>query len=124
MIVQDGQVVLIRFPEPDQSTGKLRPVLVVRRLPGRYDDWLVCLISSKLSEQVPGFDELVREKDEDFASSGLKTTSLIRIARLATVEQRSFVGSIGRVSDERLKTVKGRLSRWIAESPKSGSRPT
>ncbi len=119
MIVQDGQVVLVRFPEPDQSTGKLRPVLVVRRLPGRHNDWLVCLISSKLSEQVPGFDEMIRETDEDFASSGLKTTSLIRIARLATVEQRSFVGSIGRVSDQRLQTVKNRLSHWITESPRS-----
>ncbi len=119
MIVQDGQAFLIRFPEPDQSIGKLRPVLVVRRLPGRYDDWLVCLISSNLSERVPGFDELVRDTDEDFASSGLKTTSLIRIARLATVVQRNLIGPIGRVSDERLRTVKNRLSRWITESPKS-----
>ncbi|HEX9737519.1 MAG TPA: type II toxin-antitoxin system PemK/MazF family toxin [Thermoanaerobaculia bacterium] len=57
-MVQDGQVVLIRFPDADQSAGKLRPALVIRRLPGRHDDWLTCLISSNLRQHVSGFDEL------------------------------------------------------------------
>ncbi len=118
-MVQDGQIILIRFPRSDQIIGKLGPALVVRRLPGRHDDWLICLISTKLFQRIPGFDELIQESDDDFATSGLKTTSLIRIALLATVEQRLFVGSIGRVADERLGSVKGRLARWISESPVS-----
>lgn len=118
-MVQDGQVVLIRFLETDQSQGKLRPALVIRRLPGRHDDWLTCLISSNLRQQLSGFDELIGEEDADYKSSGLKTASVIRIARLAIVEQRLFVGSIGRISEERLKAIKSRLSRWISESPQS-----
>jgi len=118
-MVQDGQVVLIRFPDADQSAGKLRPALVIRRLPGRHDDWLTCLISSNLRQHVSGFDELIEDRDDDFKSSGLKVASVIRIARLATVEQRLFVGSMGRISEERLKSIKIRLSRWISESPQS-----
>ena len=76
-MVQDGQVVLVRFPQADQQAGKLRPALVIRRLPGRHDDWLISLISSNLSQQLPDFDELIRETDEDFATSGLKVASLI-----------------------------------------------
>lgn len=118
-MVQDGQVVLIRFPHTDQYAGKLRPALVIRRLPGRHDDWLISLISSNLSQQLPDFDELIRETDEDFATSGLKVASLIRIGRLATVDQRLFIGSIGRLSDVRVRAIKSRLSRWISESPRS-----
>lgn len=118
-MVRDGQIVLIRFPRVDQQPGKLRPALVIRRLPGRHDDWLISLISSNLSQQIPGFDELIRETDEDFPTSGLKVASLIRIGRLATVDQRLFIGSIGRLSDERVQSIKSRLSRWISESPRS-----
>lgn len=118
-MIQDGRIVLIRFPQTDQSPGKLRPALVVRRLPGRHDDWLICMISSNLSQELSGFDEVICETDQDFGTSGLKTASLIRIARLATVDQQLFVGSIGHVSDEKLRTVKSKLARWISESPRS-----
>ena len=37
---QAGQVVLFRFPHADLEEGKLRPALLLRRLPGEYDDWL------------------------------------------------------------------------------------
>ncbi len=77
------------------------------------------MISSNLSYQLPDFDELVRETDEDFATSGLKEASLVRIGRLATVDQELFIGSIGRLSDERVRAIKSRLSRWISESPRS-----
>jgi mRNA-degrading endonuclease toxin of MazEF toxin-antitoxin module len=118
-MIQDGQVVLIRFPQADHNAGKLRPALVVRRLPGRHDDWLISLISSNISQQIADFDELIRETDDDFATSGLKVASLIRIGRLATVDQRLFIGSIGRLSDGRVQEIKSRLSRWISESPRS-----
>ena len=118
-MLQDGQIVLVRFPYGGRSRSKLRPALVIRRVPGRYDDWLICLISSNLHPELPGFDHLIRESDEDFDISGLKTASLIRISRLATVEQKLFVGTIGKISDQRLRAIKGSLSRWILESPRS-----
>ncbi|MBA4417504.1 MAG: hypothetical protein C0392_06300 [Syntrophus sp. (in: bacteria)] len=30
----EGQIVLFRFPQTDQQSGKLRPALIIRRLPG------------------------------------------------------------------------------------------
>lgn len=116
MTIQDGQVVLCRFPHTDGSTGKLRPALVVRRLPGRLADWLICPISSNLSQGVRGFDEAIETTDADFPISGLKTASVVRIARLASVEQRFLVGSIGRVAANRLRVIKKRLAEWLMES--------
>jgi hypothetical protein len=37
---QAGQIVLFRFPQTDLEEGKLRPALLLGKLPGAYDDWL------------------------------------------------------------------------------------
>lgn len=112
-MIQEGQIVLFKFPHTDQIPGKLRPALVLRKLPGTYDDWLICMISSQLEQQIRNFDILVTEKDVDFEQSGLKTSSVIRISRLAVVNKNTLLGSIGDISTERLNTIKNSLSDWI-----------
>lgn len=107
------QVVLFRFPQTDQSPGKLRPALVLRKLPGPYDDWLICMISSQLSQQISNFDELIQEQDGDFRNTGLKVPSVARISRLAVVERAALSGSIGTVADERLSRILNRLADWL-----------
>ncbi len=68
-MIREGRVVLFRFPYADQKEGKLRPALVIRQLPGDYEDWLICMISSQLSQEVSSFDEIISEEDIDFTSS-------------------------------------------------------
>lgn len=113
---QAGQLVLFRFPQVDLAEGKLRPALLVGRLPGEYDDWLICMISSQTRHAIEDFDEVVREDDPDFAESGLKTSSVIRVGRLAVVSEEMLLGAIGQVAPERLQRVKGRLSEWLLQS--------
>lgn len=81
-----GQVVLFRFPRTDLEAGKLRPALLLGSVPGPYDDWLVSMISSQVHQAVEGFDEVVAKGDGDFAGSGLKQPSVIRLGRPAVVE--------------------------------------
>lgn len=109
-----GQVVLFRFPQTDLEEGKLRPALLVAKLPGEYDDWLICMISSQTRHYTAGFDELVQETDEDFVQSGLKVTSVIRLGRLAVVSGDILLGAIGEISPERLSRVKQRLASWLS----------
>ena len=45
---QAGQIVLFRFPLADLEEGKLRPALLLGRLPGECEDWLICMVSSRL----------------------------------------------------------------------------
>lgn len=113
---QAGQIVLFRFPQADLEQGKLRPALLLGRLPGKYDDWLTCMISSQASHPIPEFDEIIREGDPDFAQSGLKTSSVIRLGRLAVVEGDILLGAIGQITPERLERIKGRLAEWIVRS--------
>ncbi len=110
-----GQVVVFRFPQTDLEEGKLRPALLLRKLPGNYDDWLICMISSQTRQYVVGFDEIVQENDDDFGESGLKVTSVIRVGRLAVISGEILIGAIGQISSERLGRVKKHLADWLAE---------
>ena len=112
-MIHERHVVLFRFPQTSQTKGKLRPALVIRKVPGPHEDWLICMISSRLSQEVERFDEIISEKDDDFISSGLKQASLIRIARLAVVEKTILLGAIGEISPARLNRIKNRLSDWL-----------
>ena len=113
---RSGQIVLFRFPQTDLGAGKLRPALLLAPLPGKYDDWLICMISSRTEQALPGFDEIVRQGDEDFAASGLKVESVIRIARLAVVSGDILLGAIGEISAQRLQRIKQRLAAWLLQS--------
>jgi mRNA interferase MazF len=112
---QAGQVVVYRFPQTDLDEGKLRPALLLGKLPGEYDDWLICMISSQTRQYLTEFDELVQENDNDFAESGLKVPSVIRVGRLAVVSGEILLGAIGKVSDERLTRIKKHLADWLLE---------
>lgn len=108
-----GQIVLAPFPYADLSGAKLRPVLLLHKAASRFDDWLVCMISSQLQQAEPDFDEVISIADADFAASGLKTSSVIRIGRLAVADGALLAGCIGEIGDERLDNIRRRLAAWI-----------
>lgn len=111
---EPGQLVLVPFAFSDQSGLKLRPALLICRAPGRHDDWLLCMLSSRLHQAEPGFDEIVASQDPDFAATGLKVPSVIRLARVAVVDGGMLAGAIGSVGPDRLRKVRMRLADWIA----------
>lgn len=112
-MITEGQVVLFRFPQTDQTEAKLRPALVLNQLPGPYNDWLICMISSQLYQAIPGFDEVLNSIDSDFKESGLKSTSVIRISRLAVVDSHVLLGKLGQIDKQRLSRIRKKLSNWI-----------
>lgn len=115
-VKKSGQLVLFRFPQTDLLPGKLRPALLLAPLPSGRDDWLVCMISSQIAQAIASVDEIIKTNDADFAQSGLKIASVIRLTRLAVVSDSIFTGSIGQVSAARLSVLKKRLAQWIESS--------
>jgi mRNA interferase MazF len=112
---QAGQIVLFRFLQTDLEEGKLRPALLLGKLPGEFDDWLICMVSSQTRHFIAGFDEIIRGTDSDFSESGLKVESVIRVGRLAAVDGEILLGAIGNISLERLQRVKGNLAEWLTQ---------
>lgn len=112
-MIGEGDIVLFRFPLADLSRGKLRPALLLRKIPNDYGDWLICMVSTRLHQQIEGMEIVVKTSDADFQMSGLKTDSLIRCSRLAVVSESVFEGKVGSLSQNRLANVRGRLSDWL-----------
>ena len=113
-----GELVLIPFPQADLSPGKLRPALVIAESPGNHDDFLLALVTSRLYQAVPDFDEIITTDDPDYGTSRLKRPSVVRLGRLATVERTTIVARLGRISPQRLARIQQTLSSWLlAASP-------
>lgn len=108
-----GHIVVTPFPYTDFSGAKLCPVLLLRQASVRFDDWLVCMVSSQLQQAQVGLDELVQTSDPDYADSGLKVPSVLRLSRLAVVDGAALIGAIGEISPQRLLSIRQRLAAWV-----------
>lgn len=113
MSFKAGCVSLIRFPRTDLAEGKHRPVLLLKKMPGPFSDWLICAITSQLRHAVPNWDEIIKPEDADHRNSGLKVPSLIRIGKLATVEEQVLEGVLGEISAERLTAIQLKISDYL-----------
>ena len=94
-----GDVILVPLPQAD-GQRKPRPAIILKILPP-FGDYLVCGVSSQLRQQVRGLDELILQTDPNFAASGLRSDSLIRVGFLAMYAQQQVIGGIGEISPER-----------------------
>jgi mRNA interferase MazF len=111
-----GDVILARFPFTDGRGAKLRPVLVLARVPGPHDDFLVLFISSQVRLAMAGVDVVLDPRHPAFARSGLKLPSVLRIGKLATMSSQSIVGPLGSIGDPLLSDVVWRLTRLLEGS--------
>ena len=109
----EGNVLLTSLVQTDGQI-KRRPTVFLRRMPG-FGDFLVCGISTQLHQEVPGFDEILDDQSDDFAASGLKAPSLVRLGFLAVLPQQAFHGSIGRINRERHKRLLQKLANYLME---------
>lgn len=80
-----------------------------------FQDALVCGISTQLQQQVIGFDEVVRQQDNDFPASGLVTDSVIRLGFLALIPRNQIIGSIGSIDASRHKQLLSNLSNYLVK---------
>ena len=94
--------------------SKPRPVLLLRSMPP-FGDFLACGISSRLYQEVPGFDEILQEEDGDFVTSGLLQPSLVRLGWLSTIPWSLMKGSVGFISSQRLELLLQHLANYVIE---------
>ena len=86
----EGDVALTPLPQADGET-KARPAILLRQVPP-FSDWLVCGVSTQLHHEVIGFDDLIAPSHADFAGSGLKAPSLIRLGFHAVLPSKALLG--------------------------------
>jgi mRNA interferase MazF len=109
--MKPGAMALAQVQQAD-GRMKPRPVVVLQEMPP-YRDWLVCAVSSQLRHECQGFDEIISMSDDDFKTSGLKVSSLIRLGLIATIPRSAILGELGTISAERLERLRGQLAAHI-----------
>ena len=109
--MKEGDVLLASLLQADGGI-KNRPVVALRQMP-RFEDWLVCGVSTQLQQETTGFDIVIRPGDADFRASGLKAASVIRLGFLAVLPKPNLLGAIGSISKERHRELLRRLSAYL-----------
>lgn len=97
-----------------QSDGqyKIRPALILKALP-KFTDFLVCGISSNLSQQIQGFDEIVSKNDDYFLATGLRRNSLIRLFFIGVKATHKILGTVGKIPAGLHKELLERLAKFL-----------
>jgi len=95
----------------------VRPALVVSRSdrPGR--DVLLAFMTSKQSPTPTRSDLLVGGSHPDFAQTGLKASSVVKLDKLVTVEHSIILGELGEFSAALLQEVNERLRYALELEP-------
>ena len=106
--MKDGDICIHKVAQPD-GTFKIRPVLLLKQMPP-FGDWIVCAISTQLRQEVKDFDFIIDESNPDFMLSGLKSSSLIRLGFINTVDKKAIPGVIGNISTIIVKMLQQRLA--------------
>ncbi len=108
-----GEIYLAQFPFGDAPGMKLRPVLVLTGPIGPVPEVLVGYISSVIPNKLLPSDMLLDPALEQFRSTQLKTTSALRLHKLATIHCTSLVRYLGHLETEVWLTVSEKLTRLL-----------
>ena len=80
-----GDFVLVPFPFTDLSHQKVRPAVIVSADPQAFDVILAFVTSVVTNRSPRGAEVELQQTDPEFASSGLKAASLVRVDKLMTL---------------------------------------
>jgi mRNA interferase MazF len=94
-----GDIVIKSFPFTDLVSYKARPAVVIAQTSDQYKDVIVSLITSV----VPSNLNSLQIKLPSDNTNNLKVDSIIKVYRIATVENNKLVAIIGRLNDIQLK---------------------
>jgi mRNA interferase MazF len=102
-------ICLASFPFGDTAGMKLRPVLLLTGMIGSVPEVLVAYISSVVPPVTLPSDLILDPALPQFASTNLRTPSVLRLHKQATIHARNVVRHLGRLSPAVAADVDARL---------------
>jgi mRNA interferase MazF len=104
-----GEIYLSYFPFGGSPGMKLRPVLLLTGSLGSVPEVLVAYISSVIPSQLLPSDIILDPSRPEHAGTHLKTASVVRLHKLATIHQRNMTRFLGTLSASTIREVEARL---------------
>lgn len=112
-----GKVVLVPFPFDDLTSAKVRPAVCLTEPIGPHRHVIVAFISSQMPKDLLETDLLLEAQGADFASTGLKVSSVLRLHRLMTISTSIIRRELGQLSPEMQIAVEGKLRKLFGLTP-------
>jgi mRNA-degrading endonuclease toxin of MazEF toxin-antitoxin module len=93
-----GEIYLANFPFGGSVGMKLRPVLVLSGRIGTVPEVVTAYISSAVPPTLLQSDLILDPSTQDHRSTNLKTKSVLRLHKMATLHDRVLLRRLGRLS--------------------------
>jgi mRNA interferase MazF len=102
-----GKIVLVQFPFTNMTNTKIRPALVI--YVGKKDA-IVALISSKIPALADDTQVVIKSHDRSFKMTGLKTSSVIKLDKITTIDKSLIYGELGEIDDDLGREINEKIS--------------
>jgi len=93
-----GKVVLVPFPFDDLSASKVRPAVCLTEPIGSHRHVVLAFISSQMPVEATATDVTLDARRNDFAATGLRAASVLRLHRLVTLTTGLIQRELGELS--------------------------
>ncbi|MBT3921270.1 MAG: lipopolysaccharide biosynthesis protein RfbH, partial [Nitrospina sp.] len=104
-----GEIVLLKFPYSDYKGSKMRPAVILSAEGGFENDFTVAYVTSVFDKYSPS-PYSITFGPNDLESGQIKKPSLIRVDKVAVVDQDSFFkDNVAKLGIEKIKEL---ISRW------------
>jgi len=103
------KIVLVPFPFDDLTAAKVRPAVCLTDEIKPYNHIVLAFITSSVSLHPSLTDYVIDAADTDFAMTGLKVSSTIRLHRLMTVTKSIVLRELGELSAKHQAEIEVRL---------------
>jgi mRNA interferase MazF len=111
--MRPGEIYLAKFPFGDLPGMKLRPVLLLTAPLGTVPEVLVAYISSVVPTRPLPSDLVLDSTVPGFGSTNLKTSSAVRLHKLATIHCSSLARYLGVVDSQTQSVVASKLRELL-----------
>ena len=105
-----GKIVLVPFPIDDLTADKVRPALCLTDPIGTHRHVIVAFISSQVPPTVIATDIVLDLRGKDFAATGLRVPSVLRLHRVVTLTSALIRRELGQLSPDLQRNVDQKLA--------------
>lgn len=108
------KIVLVPFPFDDLTANKVRPAVCLTDEIKPHDHIVLAFITSRVSASASATDFVIDKLDTEFAITGLKVSSTIRLHRLMTVTKAIILRELGELSASQQTEVDNKLRKLFS----------
>ncbi len=89
-----GTIVLIPFPFSELTNIKVRPAIVVSDTKDKYQDLILCAVSSVVPIKLGQFEIAILPN----STNQLRVPSIIKVDRIATLKKENIITTLGTIN--------------------------